>query len=95
MPRRKKKKQDHAFINDALLAIKTVPAEILHAEKVTEKLIGKKLSPAKKQSIKIRSAINNYQTAVTRYRRASTLLKKHYKAILKIVEQYQLNNPQQ
>lgn len=69
------------MVDPALLQIKTVPADIINAEKVYERLQDKKLNPNKKLSTKIKAAIRNYQNAVTRKKRADTLLEKHYKIL--------------
>lgn len=88
MPKRKRKPQETPLINQTLLQLRNVPPEIIQAEKVAEKLLNKKLKPGKKQSTKIKSAIRNYQKGVTRYKLAGTLLKKHYKTLLKIYTTY-------
>lgn len=90
--RKRKKKVETSLIDETLLAIKNVPPEIIQAERVTEKILNKKLKPSKKASVQYKAAIKNYQTAVTRYKRSSTLLKKHYRILLKMVKQYSDEN---
>lgn len=86
MARRKRREAD--LIDDFLLSIKDVPAHLVHAEKVTEKLLNKKLTPKQKTSVKFRAAINNYRKAVTRKKRADTLLEKHYKVLLRLANKF-------
>lgn len=83
--RRQKQKP---LIDDFLLSIKDVPQHLVNADKVTERLIGKKLKPHQKNSVKFKAAINNYRNAVTRSKRADTLLQKHYKILLKLVNKF-------
>ena len=88
--RKKSSKKTDSFIDPALLAIKTVPPEIITAEKVTEKITGKKLKYKQKNSTQIRAAIKNYQKAVSRDKRANTILKKHYKELLRLKKKFNL-----
>jgi len=76
------------LINEFLLAIKDVPKNIVQAEKVTEKLLNKKLTRKQKTSIKYKSALSNYKKAVRRYKLANTLLEKHYKVLQRLVSRY-------
>lgn len=82
MPRKKRRtKKLPAMVDPALLSIKQVPADIINAEKVTERLTNTKLNAKRKLSTKIKAAIKNYQNAVTRKKRADTESMKHYFAI--------------
>lgn len=84
----KRKRKDKPLIDDFLLSIKEVPQHLVIAEKVTEKILNKKLTPKQKNSTKYKAAINNYRTAVTRMKRAETLLQKHYKILLRLVNKF-------
>lgn len=84
----KRKRKDNPLIDDFLLSTKEVPGHLVQAEKVTEKLLNKKLTPKQKNSVKFKAAINNYRTAVTRMKRAETLLQKHYKIFLRLVNKF-------
>lgn len=81
---KRRKKKDQPLIVADLLQIKKVPEQILIAEKVTEKLLDKKLTPKQKASVKYKAAIKNYRKAVTRYKLAETLLKKHTKILTRL-----------
>lgn len=76
------------LIDSYLLAIKKVPAQIVQAEKVTERLLAKKLTRKQKTSVKYSSALANYKKAVRRYKLAETLLQKHFKTLSRIVSKY-------
>lgn len=84
----KRKRKDKPLIDDFLLSIKEVPEHLVKAEKVTERLLNKKLTPKQKNSTKFKAAINNYRKAVTRKKRADTLLEKHYKILLRLVNKF-------
>lgn len=75
-------------IDEFLLSIKDVPKHIVQAEEVAQRLMNKKLTRKQKNSIKYKAALKNYRTAVTRKRRADTLLQKRYKALLKLVKKF-------
>ena len=77
---KRKKKVD--IIDNDLLAIKQPPDRLAVSEKVTERLLNKKLKPSQKQSLKFKAAIRNYKKAVTRYRLAVTLLMLHLQLYL-------------
>jgi len=81
---KRKKRTPKPIINAELLAIKQPPASLKQAEAVTERLLGKKLKPKQKESVKFKAAIRNYRKAVTRYRLAVTLLEKHEKVLAKL-----------
>lgn len=82
----RRKKNDP--IDHDLLTIKRVPESVIMSEKVTEKLLDKKLTPKQKKSLKYKAAIRNYRKAVTRYKLALTLLNKHKKVLQKMKEKY-------
>lgn len=84
----KRKRKEKPLIDDFLLSIKDVPAHLVQADKVAEKLLGKKLKPHQKNSVKFKAAINNYRKAVTRMKRAETLLQKHYKVLLRLANKF-------
>lgn len=86
--RRKRAKKQVPFLDATLLAIKQVPDDIINAEKVMEKLTNKKLSPKQKASVKLKAAFKNYRNAVTRKKRADTLLEKHYKILIRLKKKY-------
>lgn len=81
-------KKAKTMVDEFLLAIQDVPRQIVEAEKVTEKLLNKKLTRKQKTSIKYRAALSNYKKAVRRYRLANTLLEKHFKVLSRIVSKY-------
>lgn len=85
--KRRKKKVVPSLIDSKLLNTK-VPDKIVTAEKVTEKLTKRKVLPKHKISTKYKAAISNYSKAVTRYKRAGTLLEKHHKALTKFIKKY-------
>lgn len=87
----KRRRKEKPLIDDFLLSIKEVPEHLVIAEKVTEKLLNKKLRPDQKKSVLYKSAITNYRTAVTRMKRAETLLQKHYKILLRLVNKFANN----
>lgn len=70
-------------INQNLLSIKKAPIEIVNSEKVTEKLLNKKLTRKQKQSVKFNQALKNYKKSVRRFNLASTLLGKHFSKTFK------------
>lgn len=82
------KKNKNEMVDEFLLSIQEVPKNIVQAEKVTEKLLNKKLSRKQKASVKYKSAISNYKKAVRRYKLANTLLEKHFKILQRIVSKY-------
>jgi exonuclease VII small subunit len=86
--RRKKRIKEVRFIEPELLQLKKVPEDVVNAERVVEKLTNKKLTPKQKASLKLKVAIKNYQKAVTRKKRADTLLEKHYKTLKRLKEKY-------
>jgi hypothetical protein len=88
MAKRKRARKEKPLIDDFLLSIKEVPEHLVKAEKITEKLLNKKLTPRQKNSVKFKAAINNYRKAVTRKKRADTLLEKHYKILLRLVNKF-------
>lgn len=90
--RRRTKKKLPAMVDPALLQIKKVPADIINAEKVTERLTNTKLNAKRKLSTKIKAAIKNYQNAVTRKKRADTLLEKHFKILSRYSKKYLQND---
>lgn len=80
-------KKEKRLIDYHLLRTK-IPESVTTTEKVTERILGKKISPKKKTSVKWKAAIKNYGTAITRYKRAVTLLEKHHKILSRIVKKY-------
>lgn len=78
------------YIDKKLLQF-VVPPEIITAEKVAEKILGKKIPLKKKQSTKLKAAIKNYRTAITRHRRAETLLEKNYKLLKRQIKKSNLH----
>lgn len=86
MARRKKKQP--SLLNEALKLINStpdkVPDELINAEKVSELLTGKKIKPNKKLSYQLKATVRNAKNAITRMKRAETLLIKHYKYLLKL-----------
>lgn len=85
---RKRKKKQLSVLEEALLLINStpdkIPDELINAEKVAERLTGKKLKPNKKLSYQLKATLRNCRTATTRIKRANTLLIKHYKTLLKL-----------
>ena len=75
--RKRKPKPAEAYIDSRLAALTKVPQNILEADKVAEKLMGKKISPKKKIAYKVRGAITNYQNAIARKRELETLIKRN------------------
>jgi hypothetical protein len=75
------------LITKHLLAA-VVPESLRIAEKVAERMTGKKSKSKHKASVRYSAAIRNYRTAVTRYKRAETLLDKHHKLLTKIISKY-------
>lgn len=82
------KSKNEKLVDEFLLAIKDVPKNIVESEKVTEKLLNKKLTPKQKTSVKYKAALKNYKKAVRRYRLATTLLQNHFKTLTKLVNKY-------
>ncbi len=66
-----------------------VPQQLLQAEKVTSKITGKKPKRKYLQSTKYKAAISNYRKAVTRKKRADTLLAKNHKILLRYIKKYE------
>lgn len=88
MAKRKRARKQKPLIDEFLLSIKEVPEHLVQAEKVTEKLLNKKLRPDQKKSVQFQRAISNYRNAVTRKKRADTLLEKNYKILLRLVTKF-------
>ena len=87
------KKNINPLIDEFLLSIEQIPAHIVQSEKVTEKLLNKKLTRKQKASVKYIAALHNYKKAVTRYKRATTLLEKHYKILTRLVNKFGTDKP--
>lgn len=76
------------MVDEYLLSIKEVPKNIVQSERVTEKLLNKKLTRKQKTSVKYKAALTNYKKAVRRFKLANTLLEKHFKVLQRIVSKY-------
>lgn len=82
------------MVDEYLLSIKQVPKNIIQSERVTEKLLNKKLTRKQKASVKYKAALANYKKAVRRYKLANTLLEKHFKVLQRIVSKYGADDSQ-
>lgn len=85
--RRRKKKIEKSLIDYSLLAV-NIPEALINAEKVADRLQGKKTKPKHKASVQWKAAKRNYAKAITRRKLADTLLEKHFKILSRYVKKY-------
>jgi RNase H-fold protein (predicted Holliday junction resolvase) len=93
--RKRKPKPAEAFIDPSLASFKKVPQNILDADKVAEKIVGKPIPMKRKNGYKLRSAITNYQNALKRRKelqyhinRNTTSLKQAHSELTKLVKKF-------